>query len=40
MFPAPFKKLGKLETPGEKTGYFSLLGQAKINILEKETFKL
>ena len=40
MFPAPFQKLDKLESPGEKSGYFSLLGQTKINILEKETFKL
>ena len=32
-----FEKLEKLESPGEKTGDFSLLDQANINFLEKET---
>ena len=39
-FPALFQKLEKLESPGEKTGDFSLLDQANSNFLEKETCKL
>ena len=39
-FPALFQKLEKLESPGEKTGDFSLLDQANNNFLEKETCKL
>ena len=35
-----FPKLEKLESPGEKTGNFSLLDQANNNFLEKKTCKL
>ena len=38
--PALFQKLEKLESPGEKTGDFSLLDKANNNFLEKETCKL
>ena len=38
--PDLFKKLENLESPGEKTGDFSLLDQANNNFLEKETCKL
>ena len=38
--PALFQKLEKLESPGEKTGDFSMLDQAKNYFLEKESFKL
>ena len=38
--PALFQKLEKLESPGEKTGDFSMLNQAKNYFLEKESFNL